>query len=1111
VSEVHNWLSKLGLQQYASRFAENGIDITVLPDLTEEDLKELGVLLGHRRRIFRAIAQLKGSTLAVDANTSAAQDTAERRQLTVMFCDLVDSTALSVRLDPEDMRKIIRAYQEACIRVLPIYDGFLAKYLGDGILVYFGYPRAHEDDAERAVRAGLEIVAAVSQLKSAAGVPLKARVGIATGTVVVGDLVGEGVALEQSVIGETPNLAARLQTMADPGTVVVADSTRRLLGDVFRLQGHGERELKGFTQPVAIWTVEGEIASDNRFEAVRPARLTSFIGRQDEINLLLERQHNAWRLASGQVVLISGEPGIGKSRIAANFSERTAETVHTRLRYQCSPYHTNTALFPFIGQLERAAGFKPEDSPERKLEKIEALVSLATTQNQRVVPLIAALLSVTTTGSYPPLGLSPAQQHRQTLATLLDQLEGLAKRNPVLLLFEDAHWADAPSLELLDFAIERVRHLPVLVLITFRPEFEPPWTGLDNVTTLTLRRFEPEHIRTMIQQIAGGRTLPAAVAEQIISKTDGIPLFVEELTKSIMESGLLVQEIGHYRLDHPLPPLAIPATLQDSLMARLDRLAPVKETAQIGAAIGREFSYALLSMVVERDYGTLAVALAQLEAAELVSRRGVPPDAIYTFKHALVQDAAYESMLKSRRKILHGRIALILRERFPTIADSEPAMIAHHFTQAGQTQEAIEWWGRAGDQARGRFAFAQATAHLGKAIDLADGLPDEPERRLVRLRLQIAYANAHLHASGPAAKEPTAAFARARDIAVGVQDAPERFSAYYGLWVSHYCGGNIAAMREVAEAALGDLGREPGASETSMVYRALGMTSQAQGLYAEAREHLEQSLACYNPETDRGMVWFGVDTAVATLVWLAVTLCAAGENGRATRLADESLTRAKRTAHVPTLVYAYSTLSMFESIRYDCGRALAQSEAALALAREHEMPLYLAIGTFFHGWARFRSGERDAGLLEMSEGTTLIRSQVPLYLPLVLALQAEAEGAEGRTENALLIIKDALAEGVRMAHAAYTAEAYRIMGELLIRHDRADIGPSEGALATALAIARRQKAAMFELRAALALGRLYSLTGRASAGRDLLEPIIAGWTAEPGELAEAQRLLEDLM
>src|SRR6266700_3479708 len=588
-----------------------------------------------------------------------------------MICDLVGSTALSARLDPEDMRAVIDAYHAACARITLTYDGFLAEFRGDGILAYFGYPLAHEDDAERSVRAGLDIIAAIARLETHAAEPLAVRIGIATGVVVVGDLSREGAWREDAVVGETPNLAARLQALAEPGTIVVAASTRRLLGDLFHLRDLGRHEVKGIAEPVAAWEVEGVADSESRFEAVRAAGLTDFIGREDELEFLLERQRLAWK-GEGQIVLISGEPGIGKSRLVAALAERIASQPHTRLRYQCSPYHTNSALRPFIAQLERAAGFKADDTSEQRLDKLEALLAMGASPVQAVAPLFAALLSIPFGERYPPLALSPTQQRRRTLAALLDQFEGLARQQPVLLVFEDAHWADATSLELLDLTVERVRQLPVLALFTFRPEFEPPWVGLPNVSTLTLGRLDRDDVENMVAGVTAGRVLPAEVMKQIVAKTDGNPLFVEELTKTVLEAGILVADDGGYRLDGPLPPLAIPETLQDSLMARLDRLAPVREIAQIGAAIGREFSYSLLRVLVGRDETALRHGLAQLQQAGLVFRRGEPPEAVYSFKHALVRDAAYESLLKSRRQVLHLRIAEALRDRFPQIADTEP-------------------------------------------------------------------------------------------------------------------------------------------------------------------------------------------------------------------------------------------------------------------------------------------------------------------------------------------------------------------------------------------------------------------------------------------------------
>jgi predicted ATPase len=638
---------------------------------------------------------------------------------------------------------------------------------------------------------------------------------------------------------------------------------------------------------VEAWAALGVSQSESRFEAAHATRLTGFVGREAEARDLLERQHQAWA-GQGQTVLISGEAGIGKSRFSAWLAEQVPETPHTRLRYQCSPYHRDSALYPFVRQFERAAGIAPQEPPEAKLDKLEKVLGLATDRMNEVAPLIAAMLSIPLGNRYPPLTLSPAQQRRQTLSALLDQMEGLAKQKPVLFLFEDAQWADATSLEVLDLVIDRARRLPVLFLITFRPEFEAPWKGLPDVGAIALQRLDRAEAETLVERVAGGRKLPLEVLAQIVAKTDGVPLFVEELTKNVLESGLLVEDGERFRLDGPLPPLAIPSTLQDSLMARLDRLAAVKEVAQIGAAIGREFSYPLLHAVVGRDEAILRAALMQLEESELVFRSGEAPVARYTFKHALVQDTAYESLLKSRRQILHRKIAETLRAKFADVVEAEPELIAHHLTQAGQNERAIEYWGKAGDLALRRSAFKEAIAHLGKAIEMTEaGGVTEKENAAQRLRLQVAFGNAMMSARGYGAPETAAAFKRARALGNGVEDFAERFSINYSLWAGSLVRGELGPMRELASTVLRDFESRPQSGEASIAQRMNGVTKWFAGEFVEARAHLEHALAIFDPVRDSDLaIRFGQDPGVAAMAYSALALWALGEN----ELASATLT-----------------------------------------------------------------------------------------------------------------------------------------------------------------------------------------------------------------------------
>ncbi len=775
--DVAAWLRGLGLEQYEPAFRDNDVDGEVLPELTAEDLISIGVTsVGHRRKLLAAIAALGAEPsrdLAQRAATSAPisplTSEAERRQLTVMFCDLVGSTALSARLDPEDLREVIGAYHRCCADLITEAGGFVAKYMGDGVLAYFGYPQAHEHDAEHAVQAGLALVEAAPQLTTAPtgqarglkahGVPLRVRVGIATGLVVVGDLIGAGAAQEQAVVGETPNLAARLQALAEPNAVVIADGTRRLLGNLFELKDLGARELKGIAGPARAWAALRASSAGSRFDAMHTTGLTALVGREEESELLLRRWSRA-KTGEGQVVLLCGEAGIGKSRLTAALLERLAGEPHTRLRYFCSPQRTDSAFHPIIGQIERAAGLAYDDKPQAKLDKLDALLAQTSTPPEDAA-LFAEMLSLPNDGRYPALDLAPEQRRQRVLEALLSQLAGLARRQPVLMIFEDLHWIDPTSLEVLGRIVDRIKTLPALLIVTFRPEFDAPWVGQPHVTSLTLNRLGEREAAAIIVRLAGNQALPADVLAEIVERTDGIPLFVEEMTKAVLEAeseGAARRTVAAV----PSPALAVPASLHASLMARLDRLGPAKEVAQIGSAIGREFSHALLASVARKPEAELGLALDRLVQAGLLFRQGVPPQASYLFKHALVQDAAYGTLLREPRRALHARIAETLESQFSEIAESEPEILAHHCTEAGLIEKAAGLWGKAGQRSLARSALVEAAAQLTRALDQIATLPGTPALRREQIKLQVALITPLIHVKGYAAAETKAAMEQAR-------------------------------------------------------------------------------------------------------------------------------------------------------------------------------------------------------------------------------------------------------------------------------------------------------------------------------------------------------------
>jgi class 3 adenylate cyclase len=778
---IAEWLASLGLGEYAQRFSDNAIDLSVVRNLTEQDLKDLGVLLGHRRKMLHAIAELDQAALAPaeTATESVPRDEAERRHLTVMFCDLVGSTALSAQLDPEEMWRVIASYHACIGEVIGRYQGMIARYMGDGVLAYFGYPRAQEDDAEQAVRAALALVDAVANLRTNVDAALRARIGIATGTVVVSELLIDEAQAEQAVVGETPNLAARLQELAEPGTVLICPSTRRLTGGHFDYRDFGPLALKGWAEPVPVWQVLGASGVASRFEAMHKTKLPPLFGREEEIELLLRRWQHATQ-EEGRVVVLTGEPGIGKSHIALALEEQLEREPHITLRYFCSAHHTNSALFPFIGQLERAAGFERSDSVTEKLSKLDALVAQSTADPEHVA-VLANLLALPASDRYQLQELSPHKREEKTLAALLAQLDGFAARQPVLMIFEDIHWIDPTSLELLTAEVQHVPQLRALLLVTARSEFTLPWPSYPHMTTVPLARLGRREGAALVERVTSGKGLPKEVMDEILARTDGVPLFIEELTKTLLETGLLHERDGHYVLERPLPALAIPTTLHASLMARLDRLAPVREVAQIGAVAGREFHYDLLSAVAGLPRERLEEALGQLARSELIFRRGEIPHAVYTFKHTLVRDAAYAGLLKSRRVYLHAAIASALEQQFSEIVQMQPETLAHHLTEAGLVEKAIEYWLQAGKNAALRSANLEAIAHLRRGIEGTGRSPASEDKDRSELDLQLVLGPCLIATRGPAASEAVATFARARELCERLGEPPEYLQVMFWL------------------------------------------------------------------------------------------------------------------------------------------------------------------------------------------------------------------------------------------------------------------------------------------------------------------------------------------
>jgi class 3 adenylate cyclase/predicted ATPase len=1102
--DIAPWLDQLGLGQYAPAFLENDIDFEVLPDLTEGDLERLGLSLGHRKKLLRAIASLPPGGAAGVPSVQApggagwlpppaagARGDAQRRHLTVLFCDLVGSTALSTRFDPEELREVLHSYQSAAAGEIARFDGHLAQYLGDGVVAYFGWPLAHEDDAERAVRAALAMTEATARLRLSTGARLAARAGIATGLVVVGDLIGEGIAQQETVVGETPNLAARLQALAAPGAVVVSETTRRLIGDLFSLDDLGQQELKGIDRPVRAFQVVRAEEAESRFEARQRRVLLPMVGRDPELALLLER----WRQAAGgegRLVLLSGEAGIGKSRITRALSDALAAEPHLRVGWQCSPYHADSALYPAIQHLGLTAGFVPSDTEDERLDKLEALLAPASVRSE-VAALLAGMLSLPA-DRYPPLALAPPQRRARTLQALVEALLGHARRQPVLFVLEDLHWVDPTTLEFVKLLADAVGSARIMALVTTRPFVIPVLGDHPQVTRIELKRLAREATGEIIGRLTGGKTLPEEVMAQILARTDGMPLFVEELTKTVLESGLLQESDAAYFLTGPLPPLAIPSSLHDSLMARLDRLAPVREVAQIAAVIGREFSHELLSAVSPLGEADLQAALERLIDAELIYRREGPPGATYVFKHALVRDAAYESLLKSTRQLAHDRIVNCLEAQSPAAAPEE---IAWHAEQAGANEKAVRYWLEAGLQSRERSAEAEAIGHLTKGLALLDGFEATPARDARELRFLTPLGTAFIASRGYAAPEVGPVFRRARELCERAGDPPQLFAVMRGNFAWRVVRGEFRLCMELSAEALelAERLQDPGILMEALFLRVVAMMYR--GDFAGTRDHCARALANYD-DRERTKFWAGItgeDSGVAHRCYLALALWHLGFPDQALQLNGEMRRLARSNAHPFSLGYAlHHTGWLCQNCRLG-SEAEQAGEEAVRLGIEHGFALWQATGTLYQASGMLLQDRLEEGLPLLRSGLDAYRATgAGLALPYYLSLLGEAETRAGRFGEA----RRALEEGLALAEANddrfQEAELRRLTGELLLAESPAEPPAAESCFHQAIETARRQGSRAWELRAAMSLARLWQQQGRRSDAQDALAAVYNTFT-----------------
>jgi class 3 adenylate cyclase/predicted ATPase len=1111
-TDLAEWLGRHGLGQYANTFAENNIDYSVLPDLTENDLEKLGVSsLGHRKKLLRAIAELTaarqptGTTKAVSSATvvppSLVQHReAEFRQITVMFCDLVGSTQLSEKLDPEDLQKLFEAYRIECSTAINRYGGEVARYFGDGVMAFFGWPHAHEDDAVRATHASLEIVSGVAKI--AGPVTLTCRVGICSGPVVVGE-IGDSGTWSMDAVGETPNIAARLQTLAAVNTVLISESTRRLVSGAFNLQDLGHQELKGVSEPLHVYRVLTAKTTASRFEAAHTGSLTPLIGRSSELSLLLDRWQKV-KEGDGQVILLSGIPGVGKSRLLHELKWHIQQEPHVLLHHQCSPYHSQSAFFPVIGRIEQAAQLTPLESAAEKLAKLTTYLPRLADNSKAPVLLVAKLLSIPLENDLELSGLTPQQIKNRTISTLVDMILAFSVQRPTLCVFEDAHWLDPSTLELLESIISRIDHARVLLVVSCRPEFRPTWMTHANTTMHSLTRLSLTEVKAMIRDILRGGSMPEPVLDRIIEKADGVPLFIEELTSSMLSAPL--QTRGTFERAPQLASLRVPDTLSDALMERLDRVAPSRRLVQIAAVIGREFSYDLLSAASRIDDDGMLSALSLLEQADIIYRVGISPVLRFAFKHALLCDAIYDSLLRSKRQQIHADIAAVLQRDFSELAENQLQVLAFHHQEAGNHQSAISCWFESGQGALAHSANVEAIASFRKALQVLDALPETPERIKQEIDIQLALGIPLIAVHGYASAETREAFSRARALCLQLGDIPEYFQALFGLWGHSWMGGkNDDALRLADEF----LSRSRALSQPvplMVAHRVMGSTLLTIGDFQSSANHFTESIKLSIGKGKQPLSnLYMVEPQAASLLLLSWDSWFLGYPDQSLSRVSEALALGQDLGHPYTVAFAHYMTSVVHLLRGEAARAFESAEKSFQMSQEQRFSLYAILSRISRGRAAGELGRLGEAQEEMALGLgEARRNGVGFMLPMMDSWLADLYAKAGEIQSALSIVEGILVDIGDVTGRSWESELHRQKAQLLLGLNPSKTREAESHLKKSIEVARGQSAKSLELRAATSLAELWRTQGRPDEARALLEPICR-WFDEGTETADLRR------